>query len=257
MPAYSVLELDLPGRDLTPIGILLEDPPSPELHLRLRRDWDEIADEFDALILENLAGDLLKKASESDLGAGGLFRYLEDSASSWLRITDRRAVEAEDPERTVNRLYRQYVRSNVVPFRTHLPLYSLRAAAGKFLENEEITEESWIETPDNLRLGEDMFCARIVGHSMEPHIPDGSVCVFRHGVKGTRQGRLVLAEDRTIGGTNRYAVKRYQSEYARSGEEWRHRTIRLESLNPAYPHWDLHPEEERYAIVGEFVRVIE
>ena len=46
---------------------------------------------------------------------------------------------------------------------------------------------------------------------MEPRIPDGSLCVFRHGVTGSRQGRLVLVENLETRGNNRYAVKRYQS----------------------------------------------
>ena len=39
-----------------------------------------------------------------------------------------------------------------------------------------------------------MFVARIAGRSMEPRIPDGSLCVFRAGVTGSREGRLVLVE---------------------------------------------------------------
>ena len=88
---------------------------------------------------------------------------------------------------------------------------------------------------------------------MEPLIPDGSLCVFRAGITGSRAGRLVLAEDREA---NAYAVKRYQSEKSK-GEEWRHSRIRLESLNPGYPSWDLEPDEEKYRIVAEFVRVLD
>ena len=35
-----------------------------------------------------------------------------------------------------------------------------------------------------------MFAAQIVGNSMEPVIPDGSYCLFRAPVEGTRQVRL-------------------------------------------------------------------
>jgi hypothetical protein len=144
----------------------------------------------------------------------------------------------------------------VLEFRTHLPKYSLRAAAGKFLENQEVTAEGWIEVPENLRLGPDMFVAEIAGHSMEPTIPDCSLCVFRHGVTGSRQGRLVLAENLETGGNNRYAVKRYQSDKTDS-EEWRHNWIRLESLNREYPDWNLDANEEKYRIIAEFIRVLD
>ena len=33
--------------------------------------------------------------------------------------------------------------------------------------------------------------------------------------------------------------------------------IRLESLNPAFPSWDLDAEEDKYQIIAEFVRVLE
>jgi phage repressor protein C with HTH and peptisase S24 domain len=130
----------------------------------------------------------------------------------------------------------------------------LQVAAGKFLENEEVTEQGWIEAPADLRLGPDMFVAQIAGHSMEPLIPDGSLCVFRAGVTGSRVGRLVLAEDRQA---NAFAVKRYQSDKVQSEEGWRHARIHLESLNPDYPSWDLEPDEEKYRILAEFVRVLD
>jgi len=103
-----------------------------------------------------------------------------------------------------------------------------------------------------------MFIARIAGHSMEPLIPDGSLCVFRAGVKGSRDGRLVLVENLETTGTNRYTVKRYRSEKAAGPEgEWRHTRIRLESLNPDYPSWDLDPDEEKFRIIAAFERVLE
>jgi phage repressor protein C with HTH and peptisase S24 domain len=39
-----------------------------------------------------------------------------------------------------------------------------------------------------------MFVAQVVGRSMEPLIPDGSLCIFRHGVRGSRQGKRLLIE---------------------------------------------------------------
>lgn len=260
LPAqYSVLQAELPSGDITPIGILLEDSVSHTLYHRLRRDFEQWADPSDVEVLESLGDDLAAKADPRDLGAEGLFVYLEESLSNGLRLTNREAIEVEDFDRAVNRLYRRHVESNVIEFRTHLPLHSLRVAAGEFLENREVSREAWIEAPGDLRLTPDMFVARIAGHSMEPLIPDSSLCVFRRGVTGSREGRLVLVEDLQTSGNNRYTVKRYHSEKAQStGEEaWRHSRIRLEALNPDYPSWDLDPDEEKYRIIAEFVRVIE
>ncbi len=253
---YSVLQAELPGGDLTPIGILLEDSTSQQLYIRLRRDFDRFADPGDLDVFDALQDDLAAKARPDDLGVDGLFRSLEGSLSNGLRITDREEVEVEDFPRALNRLYRQNVQSNVIQFETHLPLFSLRAAAGKFLENEEVLQEAWVETPLDLHLTDRMFLAYIVGHSMEPHIPDGSLCAFRRNVAGSHGGDLVLVENWEATG-DRYSVKRYSSEKLHDGDTWRHGRIRLESLNPDYPSWDLDPDEDKYRIIAEFIRVIE
>ena len=107
------------------------------------------------------------------------------------------------------------------------------------------------------RLTREMFVTEIVGRSMEPLIPDGSLCVFRRGVTGSRQGRLVLVEALGEAGNDRYTVKRYRSEKRQNDAgEWSHERIRLEPLNPAFEAWDLDPEEDRYRILAEFVEVL-
>jgi SOS-response transcriptional repressor LexA len=254
--SYALVMADLPGRGQETIGVLLEDAEADALYVKFRRDWDEIADREDAEVLEALAGDLTAKAGER--GAEALLGFLEDSASNAVRVSDREAVPVDDFRRTLNRLYGRHVQPTVLQFRTHLPLYTLRVAAGKFLENEEVREEDWLETPEDLRLSADLFVARIEGHSMEPLIPDGSLCVFRAGVTGSRNGRLVLVEDLDTTGANRYAVKRYSSEKASAEDgEWRHTRIHLESLNPGYPSWDLEEDQERFRVIAEFERVLE
>jgi len=236
-------------------GVLLEDPLTDRLWVRLRRDWEEFAPE-EAEVLAAMEYDLTSKAQE--LGATALLRYLEDTLSNTLLVTDRREVLVEDFERALGRLYRQHVHATVRPFVTHLPRYSLAVAAGKFLENQEVTEDGWEEAPSDLRLTEELFVARIQGRSMEPKIPDGSLCVFRQSVTGSRQGRLVLVEQLGGGANDRYTVKRYASEKAqREDGTWAHEKITLVPLNPEFESWTLEPEEERFRIVAEFVRVLD
>jgi hypothetical protein len=169
----------------------------------------------------------------------------------------------EDFERSLGRLYREHVHSRVQPFRTHLPRYSLAVAAGSFLENAEIAEDpdslDWEEIPAGpVRPQPGMFVARIVGRSMEPRIPDGSLCVFRQFGAGSREGRLVLVESLERGTNDRYTVKRYRSEKtSRPDAGWEHSAIRLEPLNPAFEAWYLQPEENRYRILAEFVDVLD
>jgi phage repressor protein C with HTH and peptisase S24 domain len=252
---YMILTLELPGEGRMNAGVLLEDPSTDRLWVRLRRDWEEFAPE-EAEVLAAIEYDLTSKAHE--MGATQLLEYLENTLSNVLQVTDRRSVPVEDFERALARLYRDNVQSTVRPFVTHLPRYSLAVAAGKFLENQEVTEEGWEEAPSDLRLTPEMFVARIVGRSMEPRIPDGSLCVFRQGVTGSRQGRLVLVERLGGGANDRYTVKRYASEKGqREDGTWSHERITLEPLNPEFEAWTLDPEEERFRIVAEFVRVVE
>jgi len=250
-----ILTLELPGAGRKNAGVLLEDPSTDRLWVRLRRDWEEFAPE-EAEVLAAMEYDLTAKAQE--MGATQLLGYLEDTLSNTLLVTDRRDVVVGDFERALARLYREHVQSTVRPFVTHLPRYSLAVAAGKFLENQEVSEEGWEETPPDLRLTPEQFVARIVGRSMEPRIPDGSLCVFRQGVTGSRQGRLVLVEQLGGGANDRYTVKRYSSEKAqREDGSWSHERITLQPLNPEFEAWTLDPEEEKFRIVAEFVRVLD
>ena len=161
-------------------------------------------------------------------------------------------------DKTLRELYREHVSSRVLRYETHLPRFSLAVAAGPFLTNPEgIQAEEWIEAPPDLKLDENMFVAEIRGHSMEPKIPDGSLCVFRRGVVGSRNQRLVLVRNSELADDDQYTVKRYKSEKTVTEEGFRQTRIRLESLNPDYPSWDLDLEEEKYQVIAEFVRVLE
>lgn len=251
---YSVLAVALADGVLTEAGVLLEDPAADRLFIRLRRDWDHIAGD-EAEVFSALESDLESKAAQ--LGAARLLDTLEDTLSNSVRITDRRDTAVASFDRGLDHLYRRHVRSTVQPFVTHLPRYSLAVAAGAFLENSEVVEEAWEETSGNTRLTSDMFVAHIAGHSMEPTVPDASLCVFRRGVVGSRSGKLVLVED-TGSVNDRYTVKRYRSQKSQLAdhETWSHDRITLESLNPNFPSFDLDPEENRFRILAEFVAVL-
>src|SRR5258708_6619485 len=134
----ALVTTELPERDRATLGVLLQDPASDALYLRFRRDWEELANGEDSEVLSLLAADLGQKAAE--MGAEKLFAYLESTLSNAVIVSDREPVLVEDFSRALDRLYRIHVESTVLPFRTHLPRYSLRAAAGRFLENAEIGE---------------------------------------------------------------------------------------------------------------------
>ena len=114
-----------------------------------------------------------------------------------------------------------------------------------------------MEIPPGVRPSEDLFVAQVVGRSMEPRIPDGSFCLFKAGVTGSRQGKLLLirhAASARSGGE--YTIKRYRSEKVMNEEGWEHTRIRLEPLNPEFEAWDL-DEDDEVQVIGEFVRVLD
>jgi phage repressor protein C with HTH and peptisase S24 domain len=162
------------------------------------------------------------------------------------RETNARASEAvrawtdatADEPSAATRVIRLVPRSEARPYETHLPLYSLQAAAGHFLDNRPIEEDGWVEVPASVRPRDGMFVARILGNSMEPRITDGSYGIFRAGVSGSRQGRVVLvqlsaAEDPE--GSGAYTVKRYKSSKTSDPDTgWQHESVTLESLNPTF-----------------------
>jgi hypothetical protein len=251
---WSLLEVAPSGQRLMPYGILLVDRETGELTMRLR-DLDCFEDleepEFD--ILQELAADVESKARE--MGGGKLLDWLEDTASNFIRVSDRAAVAYGDAQGAVDRLFDEHVDSTVQPYVTHLPLYGLRAAATKFGEGMDVEEETWVRTPEKLRLTEGMFVAYVVGRSMEPMIPDGSACVFRAPVTGSRGNRYLLIEK--FGETDfasRSTVKKYARLGWRDEEALREQPVPLEPLNPQFEAFEL--TSDQFRVVAEFVQVL-
>jgi len=159
-------------------------------------------------------------------------------------------------------------RAEACPFDTHASVYDLAAAAGTFGPDRVVdtatNELGWMPVPGHNRLTRDHFVARVVGHSMEPTIPDGSHCLFHADRGGSRDGRLVLVwhrgcTDPALGGE--FSVKRYRStKVAAADGTWSHREIRLEPVNPdpAYQPLVFTPDAEGdLRVIGEFVAVLD
>ena len=258
---YLLLALALRGEPERNIGVLLRDSETGQVYPRIRDHWEEIRDLGEAEWLKALGEDFEAKIRE--MGGDAFLRSLEDSLSNTLRLSQRTAVTVDDFPRALARLYEEHVEAarveleEVQPFVSHLPLYSLQAAATKFGEDRDVEAEGWVKAPAKLRLTSDMFVGRVVGRSMEPRIPDGSLCVFRKGVVGSRQGKLVLVERMGITDTSaRYTIKKYTSQKRRTGEEeWEHAAVRLEPLNKEFEGFDLKEGEAR--VIAEFIQVLE
>ncbi|MBU0508889.1 DEAD/DEAH box helicase family protein [bacterium] len=153
------------------------------------------------------------------------------------------------------------VRAKKEAFKTLLPLYSLKAAAGYFGGGEPVEPEGWIEADGIGRLDERMFVAKAIGRSMEPRIYDGDYLVFRANPVGSREGKIVLVQyrgpaDPETGGS--YTVKRYHSEKTGADDgEWQHLKIVLSPINQEFRPIVLVPEDqEAVRVVAEYVATL-
>lgn len=143
-----------------------------------------------------------------------------------------------------------------------VPLIPLKAAAGAFSKSQDAGDEwDWVEIETGHKLRPGMFVSQVIGKSMEPAIPDGSYCLFRAPVEGTRQGKTVLVQlhdmtDPETGG--RFTVKRYQSEKAVSEDgTWRHVRITLKPINPEFKPIEFTAEDEvDVRVIAELVEVL-
>jgi SOS-response transcriptional repressor LexA len=234
----------------------LIDASADRAWFRMRTNFAEIADPEDVEVLEALEAHIREAIDEA--GATAYLKSLEDSASNAMRITDPQPVPVDAFSRVLDRLYQEHVEAvPVQPFRTHLPLYSFRAAAGGLSDEMESAVEDWVPAPAGMQLSPDLFMGHVAGRSMEPRIPDGSLNLFRLHPAGSRQGKILLIERfGVLDETARYTIKRYTSRKVyRSDDEWQHENVRLEPLNPEFEAWDVEPDG--FAVVAEWLRVIE
>jgi len=145
---------------------------------------------------------------------------------------------------------------------TSVPLVPLKAAAGAFGDPQHIEDDGfeWVAVETKRRLRPGMFVAQVVGKSMEPAIPDGAYCLFVAPVTGSRQGKTVLVQLRDATDPEsgeRYTVKRYESEKARSSDSWQHARIILAPVNPEFSPIVLTDSEEGLLqVVAELVEVM-
>lgn len=147
-------------------------------------------------------------------------------------------------------------------YKEYLPVYSLKAAASAFGNEEYVEKSGWMKVDVPFRLTKDMFIAKVVGKSMEPTIPDQSCCIFRFERGGSRNGLVVLVESRLVSDPEsfqKFTVKRYKSKkvYEADGT-WRHVKIVLSPDNVDFDDIVLeNVSGEDFRVVAEFVCVLQ
>lgn len=147
-----------------------------------------------------------------------------------------------------------------VKYVDYLPLYSLKAACGKFSEWQSVEEEGWIKVEGVGKLNKSMYVVRAKGNSMLPKIKDGDLCVFRANVVGSRQNKIVLVQHNNVYDSENegsYSIKKYSSEKVidEITGEWQHEKIILKPENIEYENIIIQ-DEDGFVVVGEFIGLV-
>ncbi|SHO60207.1 DUF3427 domain-containing protein [Algoriphagus zhangzhouensis] len=145
--------------------------------------------------------------------------------------------------------------------RNPIPLYDFYAAAGTFSELQSEKNFTLIEGPEN-SFGKKYFACKIIGESMNRVIPNGSICVFKPYTGGSRNGKILLIENRDIQDpdfNSAFTIKTYSSEKSVSEESWEHTSIVLRPNSYDNSYQDIIITEDNapeMRIVGEFVMIL-
>jgi len=144
-----------------------------------------------------------------------------------------------------------------------LPLYDLYAAAGSFSEMQTSKEYTLINVDERFNK-EGYFAFKVRGESMNRRIPNGAICIFKHPVVGSRNGKILLIEnynknDQDL--NSHFTVKTYTSYKSMSEEGWKHNSIILKpnSFDDSYEDIIItegDTNDNQFNVVGEFVHVL-
>jgi superfamily II DNA or RNA helicase/HKD family nuclease len=143
-----------------------------------------------------------------------------------------------------------------------IPLYDFYAAAGTFSEIQTEKDFIMIEGPENSS-GKDYFACKIIGESMNRVIPNGSICLFKPYTGGSRNGKIVLVENRDQQDpdfNSCFSIKTYSSEISVSEETWGHESIVLRPNSYDKSFQNIIITEENAAgirVIGEFIKILE
>ena len=148
-------------------------------------------------------------------------------------------------------------------YRSALPLYDLSPKAGAFGPAESVAALGWVRIRTARSLNRAMFVARVHGQSMEPGVPDGALCLFRHFPGGASpspsqlDGRRVVAQLLRGGeeaGAGAFTLKRLQV----AGRDAEGNAERVDLLpdNPAADVLHVDPSHGNLSIVAELLEVL-
>jgi superfamily II DNA or RNA helicase/HKD family nuclease/phage repressor protein C with HTH and peptisase S24 domain len=142
-----------------------------------------------------------------------------------------------------------------------IPLYDFYAAAGSFSEMQDEKEYNLTSVPERYATN-DYFACRVIGESMNKTIPNNSICIFKKDVIGSRNGKILLIENRDSFDpdfNSAFTVKTYSSEKTVTEEGYQHDSILLKpnSYDKSFKNIILNEENTiEMRVIGEFVKVL-
>jgi SOS-response transcriptional repressor LexA len=152
--------------------------------------------------------------------------------------------------------------SNVNRQQYYIPLYDFYAAAGSFSEMQSSNDYTLLEVPEKCFANKEYFACKIIGESMNRVIPNGSICLFKPYTGGSRNGKIVLIENRDIQDedfNSAFTIKTYSSEKLISEDGWEHTSIvlRPNSYDASFKNIIImEGNGAEMRVVGEFVEIL-
>ena len=183
--------------------------------------------------------------------APNLYKYLHEKISSHVKKKEK-SLENNDKDSNQNLENKG---------RNLIPLYNFYAAAGSFSDMQSNKDFQFIDGPE--KGSKDFFACEIVGDSMNRVIPNGSICLFKYYTGGSRNGKIVLVENRDIQDedfNSAFTIKTYSSDKSFDEDgNFKHEMIvlRPNSYNSNYQDILITEDNaEGMRVIGEFIRVL-
>lgn len=151
---------------------------------------------------------------------------------------------------------------SVRPFINAVPIYNIKVAATNFSDPQFLEDFSWAELPMQVSPKEGFFIAQVIGESMNKVIPNGSYCLFEQYTGGSRKGKIVLVESRSIQDGDYglgYTIKQYESTKEETDESFQHTIITLKPLSDNADFEDIILTKDQlndFKTIGIFLKVL-
>jgi superfamily II DNA or RNA helicase/HKD family nuclease/SOS-response transcriptional repressor LexA len=142
-----------------------------------------------------------------------------------------------------------------------IPLYNFHAAAGSFSRLQSEKDFAYISVEEKYTLNDEYFACKVIGESMNKRISNGSICIFKKYTGGSRNGKIMLIENRDIHDldfNSAFTVKTYSSQKTITEEGWQHTAIVLKPNSFDDSYNDIVLDEASVAgmkVIGEFICV--